>query len=35
MALKRAVGRAVCARFTWASSAAEHQKIYAAAEPGR
>lgn len=27
----RAAGRAVCARFTWASSAAEHQKIYAMA----
>ncbi|MGH3237850.1 MAG: MSMEG_0565 family glycosyltransferase, partial [Streptosporangiaceae bacterium] len=27
----RSAGRAVCARFTWASSAAEHQKIYAEA----
>jgi len=25
----RAAGRAVCARFTWARSAAEHQRIYA------
>ena len=31
----RSAGRAVCARFTWASSAAEHQKIYAMAGPGR
>jgi glycosyltransferase-like protein len=30
----RTAGRAVCARFTWAGSAAEHQKIYAMARPG-
>jgi glycosyltransferase involved in cell wall biosynthesis len=27
----RSAGRALCARFTWARSAAEHQKIYAQA----
>ena len=26
-------GRAVCARYTWARSAAEHQKIYAEVRP--
>jgi len=31
----RAAGRAVCARFTWAGSAAEHRKIYAMARPGQ
>ena len=30
----RSAGRAVCARFTWARSAAEHQKIYAQAGAG-
>ena len=27
----RSAGRELCARFTWARSAAEHQKIYAQA----